>query len=184
MLVGVASVGGFGYAATAAKSAFQDVRQILVASADSGGGIKVGGLSAGGDQYQPGFAWGDPSHTHTGPPGVVRQGGELAPPLVATCRGKVSRVVLRVVLDEQADIAVTVTGPGGKTLLLNPAGDRPKTKTLRYRVLVPRALRIVFSIPCGLLEDGHNYRILVRATDPDGERATLVVPFWAQVPSV
>ena len=86
-----------------------------------------------------------------------------------------------VVLDEQATLRVSVTGPGGQRLLLDQNGSDLSTKTITYRVLVPRALRIGFRIPCSLLDQGKTYRIQVVATDPDGGSTTLKIPFRALV---
>ena len=38
------------------------------------------GLTAGGDQYRPGYGFGDENHNHTGPPGLSGKGGEKTPP--------------------------------------------------------------------------------------------------------
>jgi hypothetical protein len=186
LLVAMASVGGFGYAATAAKSAAKAVKSILVANGDDGS-VEVLSLSAGGDQYQPGFAWGDPSHNHDGAPGLRRRGGEFAPPLVAHVRGSSARVSTTVVLDEQAVLRVSVLDPSGRKLLLTQNGSSVggdvsgrQTKTITYRVLVPRALRIALRIPANVLDSGRTYRIAVRATDPDGNVSSLVVPFHVQ----
>jgi hypothetical protein len=185
MLVAVASVGGFGYAATAARQAVESVHAILVGSEPSGP-VEVRGLSAGGDQYLAGFSWGDPDHNHGGPPGLARGGGELAPPLQALCRAGTARLTTRIVLDEQAVLRLSVLGPEGERLLLTQRGSRvggevsgPQTKTIRYRVLVPRVLRISLRIPCNLLADGETYRLRIGATDPSGNTSTLVLPFRA-----
>jgi hypothetical protein len=175
MLAAVGAFGGFGYAATAAKQAVDAVSGILVAQGDDP--IEVRVLSAGSDQYQAGFAWGDPGHNHDGAPGLSQKGGDLAPPLVASCTGKVARVATRIVLDEQADLAVSVVGPGGNKLVLMQKGK--KAKTIRSRVLVPRTIRIALRIPCSVLEDGARYKIVIQATDPDGNTSKLEVPFRA-----
>jgi hypothetical protein len=175
MLAAVGAFGGFGYAATAAKNAVDAVSGVLVAASDDP--IQVRMLTAGADQYQEGFAWGDPSHNHDGAPGISRKGGELAPPLVASCTGTVARIATRIVLDEQADLAVSVVGPGGTKLVLTQKGKR--TKTIHYRVLVPRTVRITLRIPCSVLEDGARYKIVVQATDPDGNSSKLEIPFRA-----
>lgn len=185
MLAAVGAFGGFGYAASAARQAAEAVGAILVGSSDEP--IEVRGLTAGGDQYQAGFGWGDPAHNHDGAPGLERKGGELAPPLVASCTGDFARVVAAIVLDEQADLRISVLGPSGERLLLTQRGssvggsslEGKQTKTIRYRVLVPRTLRIVLQIPCSVLENGAQYRIVIRATDPDGHVSTLRVPFRA-----
>ena len=185
MLAAVGAFGGFGYAATAAKQAVDAVSGILAAQSDDP--IEVRMLTAGSDQYQAGFAWGDPGHNHDGAPGLSQKGGDLAPPLVASCTGNVARVATRIVLDEQADLKVSVVGPGGKKLVLTQKGssvggtalDGKQTKTLTYRVLVPRTIRIALRIPCSLLEDGARYKIVIQATDPDGNTSKLQVPFRA-----
>jgi hypothetical protein len=179
MLVAMASVGGLGYAATAAKQAAHAVTSLLVASG-SDDAIAVS-LDAGSDQYRPGYRWGDPNHNHDGAPGLTRRGGALAPPLVASCGGQTALVKTTVVLDEQATLRVSVTGPGGQRLLLDQNGSDLSTKTITYRVLVPRALRIGLRIPCSLLDQGKTYRIQVVATDPDGGSTTLKIPFRALV---
>ena len=186
MLAAVGAFGGFGYAATAAKEAVGAVGAVLIGSSDSEP-IAVRGLTAGGDQYQAGFGWGDPSHNHDGAPGLVRKGGELAPPLVASCTGEFARIATSIVLDEQADLRISVVGPNGEKLLLTQAGSSvdgdtltgKQTKTIRYRVLVPRTIRIVLQIPCSVLEDGARYRIVINATDPDGNTSTLRIPYRA-----
>jgi len=188
MLIGLASVGGLGYAGTAVVRAVDNVRSILVSSHEGPDTVVVRGLSAGGDQYQPGFAWGDPSHNHTGPPGLRPRGGEFAPPLRAVCTDGTARVTTRIVLDEQADLNVSVLGSDGKKLLLSQEGSRiggpvsgKQTKTIRYRMLIPRVLRIVLRIPCSVLESGQTYRIRITATDPDGQTSSLGIPFRALV---
>jgi hypothetical protein len=186
VLVAMASGGGIGYAATAVRQAAHAVTSVLAASSEDSA-IEVS-LNAGGDQYQPGYGWGDPGHNHAGPPRLTRQGGALAPPLVASCNGTTALVRTTVVLDEQARLRVSVLSPAGKKLLLSQNGSRVggqlsgrPTKTLTYRVLVPRALRIALRIPCSVLQGGKTYRISFVATDPDGQSSTLKVPFRALV---
>jgi hypothetical protein len=181
MLAAVGAFGGFGYAATAAKEAVDAVSSILIASNDDPIEVDV---SSGSDQYQAAFAWGDPSQNHDGAPGLSRKGGELAPPLVASCTGEVAVIQTSIVLDEQADLKVSVVGPDGEKLMLvqkSSDGDSvgKKTKTLRYRVLVPRTVKISLQIPCSVLKDGAQYRIVVKATDPDGNTSNLKIPFRA-----
>jgi hypothetical protein len=186
VLAAMAGVGGFGYAATAARQAAHTVTSLLTSSG-SDSAIDVT-LNAGGDQYQPGYSWGDPAHNHEGPPGLTRRGGALAPPLVASCNGQTALVRTTIVLDEQAVVRVSVLSPSGKKLLLNQKGSRiggqvsgQQTKTITYRVLVPRALRVQLRIPCSLLAQGKTYRVVFVATDPDGGSTTLKVPFRALV---
>jgi hypothetical protein len=188
MLAALASVGGFGYAATAARQAVLVAKSILVSSGSDA--VVVRGLSAGGDQYQPGFEWGDPDHNHTGSPGLQVKGGALAPPLIAQCGsggGAHTLVKTTIVLDEQADLRISVLGPDGKKLLLTQKGSRvggaltgKQTKTIKYRVLVPRAIQIRLRIPCSVLQAGESYRIQITATDPDGNTSKLTAPFRVQ----
>jgi hypothetical protein len=175
MLVAVAAVGGLGYAATAAKQAFDGVQQ-LIAVNDSPEAIQVG-LSPGGDQYQPGFSWGDPDQAHDGPPGLTRAGGEFAPPLQVLCSRGVAVTRVRLVLDEQADLRVSVLGPHSKRLPLTRGQGGETTKTLRYRILVPRVLRLALRMPCSLLQPGLKYQVRITATDPSGETSRLLIPF-------
>ena len=70
-------------------------------------------------------------------------------------------------------------GKGGAKLPFS-TGNGKKTKQLRYRVLVPRVLSLAFDVPCGLLTDGQTYLVHFQATDPDGNRTTLDVPFRAR----
>src|SRR3954464_4083196 len=69
LAVSLSAVGGVSYAATslthAAKAAVK-----LVSPTSHHGSVVVQGLSAGGDQYRPGYGFGDKNHEHTGPPGL------------------------------------------------------------------------------------------------------------------
>jgi hypothetical protein len=152
-------------------------------SASSGGGT-----SSGGDQYRPGYAWGDPDHNHKGPPGVRRAGGVRKAPLKArpTADRKAAVVATQLVIDEQAVLHVAVLGPGGKRLLLTQGGSRvggkvtgPQTKTILYKMTIPRAFRLQLRIPLNLLQRGKTYLIEVVAVDPSGKRSRLVIPFRA-----
>jgi hypothetical protein len=180
MLVAAASVGGFGYAATAAQRVADGVKSVL---ASNGGGAVGSNLNASGDQYRPGYGWGDPNHTHSGPPGLTRKGGDFAPPLVANCsKGATAHVKFSVVLDEQADLTITMFGQKGKKLpFAKPDGG--KMKKLHYRVLVPRALKLNFAVPCSLVDGGQTYLVHLQATDPDGNSSTLDVPFRVHGPT-
>jgi len=187
ILAALASVGGFGYAASAVMEATRAVRTLVAKQPASE--ERLARVSAGGDQYQPGFGWGDPNHNHTGPPGLTRP-GEFAPPLRTSCTGRVARISTRVVIDEQADLRVSVLGPNGERLLLLQKGSRiggpvsgPPTKTIRYRLLIPRLIRITLAIPCNLLAAGETYRIRINATDPDGQTSTLVIRFRVETAS-
>jgi len=73
----LASVGGVSYAANAVTHAAAIAKSVVVTRVH----VVGKGLTAGGDQYRPGFGFGDPNHNHTGPPGVTNgKKGEKAPP--------------------------------------------------------------------------------------------------------
>ncbi len=194
MLVALGAVGGISYAANAAKEAAQVVKQAVAPTAQNAT-IKVTGLNAGGDQYRPGFGFGDPNHNHTGPPGLNRGGaGAAAPPIRArnAPKGKNNKVTAKlvsfaIVLDEQAALRISVFDADDNKLLLTQgkganigAGIKgPQTKTLRYTVNVPRAIPITLRIPANLLVPGKTYTVRVQATDPDGNKTILNIPFIA-----
>jgi hypothetical protein len=192
MLVALASVGGIGHAANAVGKAAATVKKV-VAPAKQRQAITVLGISAGGDQYQPGFAFGDPDHNHDGAPGLQRGGagggedGEAAPPLRARrIAGQPARLVAFTLnLDEQAALRIHVLNPAGRPLLITQSKSRvgpgrlsgPQTKTVRYTVLVPRTLTMRLRIPANLLRAGQTYNVRVVATDADGNKSQLLVPF-------
>src|SRR5207249_1701934 len=107
MVAALAAVGGVGYAATSVEHAAVAVAHVFV-PAHQTRPIVVSGLSAGNDQYRPGFGWGDPNHIHTGPPGLVKKGGAFAPPLVPTIKGPTAFVSTNFTLDEQAHLTLSV----------------------------------------------------------------------------
>ena len=180
------SVGGISYAANAAKGAAKVVQRAVSPS----GAISVLGISAGGDQYRPGYGWGDPNRNHTGPPGLGRRGGEAAPPLRArpTPDGRARTVGTTVTFDEQSALFISVIDAQGRPLLLTQRSSRggsrigqgiqgPQTKFIRYTLLVPRAVPLSLRIPANLLRAGRQYSIRVVAIDPDGNKSTLLIPF-------
>lgn len=187
MLGALASVGGISYAASAARSAAEVVKQ-AVAPTGQKAAIGVYGINSGGDQYQPGYGFGDPNHNHAGPPGLTRSGGEAAPPL-RTRRspdGKARLVSFRIRIDEQASLRIHVLDPAGRPLLLTQKGSTvgmgisgPQTKTIRYTVRVPRSIPITLRIPANLLRTGELYNVRVVAFDPSGQRTDLLIPFTA-----
>jgi hypothetical protein len=189
MLVALAAVGGVSYAADAAAGAAHSLEKALTPSG-AREAIVVNGLTAGGDQYQPGFGWGDANHNHDGPPGLSRRGGPLAPPLHAvpnTEDSRFMRVSTSINLDEQAHLTISVVTGGGQSLLVSQRRsivgdgvDGASTKKIQYSVLVPRnGIPIVLSIPKNLLRPGVTYYIVVRAVDPQGNVRTLKIPFRA-----
>jgi len=186
LVVALGSVGGISYAANAAKEAAKVVQQAVSPS----GAISVLGISAGGDQYRPGYGWGDPNRNHTGPPGLGRRGGEAAPPLRArrTADGRARTVGTTVTFDEQAALFISVIDANGRPLLLTQQSSRggsrigqgvqgPQTKFIRYTLLVPRAVPLSLRIPANLLRAGRQYSIRVVAIDPDGNKSRLLIPF-------
>ena len=192
LLVALASVGGMGYAASAATSAVHVVKKAFSPlSKDSA--ISVRGISAGGDQYRPGFGYGDPNHNHTGPPGLKRAGGSAFAPIVQAknAKGKAKVVKFSLNVDEQAHLWISVLDAKGKRVLLTQSSKKGSTtfggrklhgrqaKTLQYLVLVPRNIPISLRIPQNLLKPGQTYRIRVIARDPQRHRSVFILPFKA-----
>ena len=189
MLVALGSVGGISYAATAASGALKVAKKAFTPKAGKQA-IVVSGITSGGDQYRPGFGFGDRNHNHTGPPGLRRRGGEAAPPLRArpTPDGKARTVGTTVSFDEQAALFISVLDADGNELLLTQKSKRggskigagvsgPQTKFIRYTLLVPRAVPFALRIPASLLKAGRQYSMRIVAIDPDGNKSTLVIPF-------
>lgn len=181
MLAALGAVGGLGSAANAAKNAAFAV----VAPNKPDSATTLSKVSAGGDQYRPGYGFGDKNHNHTGPPGLARK-GSLAPILQARKGPLGSAVRTGISVDEQADLFVSVIGPRGNAAVLSQRRSRigqgvsgPNTTAIRYRVLVPRTIPIVLSIPRGQLVAGAVYRIRIVARDPDGNSSTMYIRFRA-----
>src|SRR5665647_2480191 len=106
VLVGaLAAVGGVGYAATSVEHAVKAVSHVF-APAKAHQAVVVEGLTSGGDQYKPGFGFGDPNHNHEGPPGLTKKGGEFAPPLTPKIEGKTAIISTSFTLDEQAHLFI------------------------------------------------------------------------------
>ncbi|HSP72575.1 MAG TPA: hypothetical protein VLN26_09415 [Gaiellaceae bacterium] len=189
LVVALGSVGGIGYAASAAQQAATTVKHVFVPSSRKAV-VVVSGLSAGGDQYRPGYGWGDRNHNHTGPPGLRRKGGAFAPPLLAvpTDRGIAAIAKTAFTIDEQSHLYITVIDRRGTELLLTQHSKRggstvgkgvtgPQTKVIQYLVLVPRSIPISLRVPGNLLAQGQTYRIRIIARDPQGNRSVAYIPF-------
>ena len=189
LVVALASVGGIGYAASAAQHAATTVKRVFVPSSKKAV-VVISGLSAGGDQYRPGYGWGDRNHNHTGPPGLKRQGGAFAPPLLAvpTDAGIAAIAKTSFSVDEQSHLFITVIDKSGTELLLTQHSKRggstvgkgvtgPQTKVIQYLVLVPRSIPISLRVPGNLLAQGQTYRIRIIARDPQGNRSVAYIPF-------
>ena len=185
LLVALAAVGGVSYAATAVTHAGNAVRQVLVSHVS----VVGKGITAGGDQYRPGYGFGDPNHTHTGPPGLSNgKHGEKAPPsqVTPTRDGKAAIATGQITCDEQAALYFSVLDAQGTQLLLTQKGstigsgvDGPQAKTIHYVMLVPRAIPVQIRVPKNLLQRGQTYRIRVIAVSPSGEKSTTYISFTA-----
>src|SRR5258705_1246375 len=76
----VAWVGGVSYAANAITHAADAAKSIVVTRVH----LVSAGITAGGDQYKPGYGFGDLGHNHTGPPGIADgKPGQKSPPTQA-----------------------------------------------------------------------------------------------------
>jgi hypothetical protein len=187
LLAALAAVGGVGYAASSVVGAVKVAKRVVTPQKGSGA-IVVKGISAGGDQYRPGYGFGDRNHNHTGPPGLTGSEGEKTPPAQTKSvdGGQAKLVTTRVKLDEQAALWISVLDASGHRILLTQSKSKvggkltgPQTKTLHYVVLVPRSIPLQLRVPANLLEKGATYRIRVTAIDPSGNKTTVFIPFTA-----
>jgi hypothetical protein len=186
LLVALSAVGGVSYAANAVNHAVTAAKQ-TVAPTKAHNADATRSLSSGGDQYRPGFGFGDRNHNHTGPPGLkVGRPGEKTPPTQVRRLGNFTIVSNVITLDEQAALYFSVIGPDGKKVLLLQNGSRigsgvqgKPTKTIHYVMLVPRALRFSLKISNGQLQQGKTYKIQIIAVDSDGNKSKVEMPFVA-----
>jgi hypothetical protein len=185
LVAALAAVGGVSYAANAVTQVAHVAKKIVTPSATKGA-VVVKGLNAGGDQYQPGFGFGDPNHNHDGPPGLTGKAGEKTPPAQTANVGNAKKVVTRIRVDEQAALYISVLDADGNRLILNQKGSTvgkavsgKQVKTIHYVVLVPRSIPIQLLVPKNLLVKGQTYTIHVVAIDADGNKATTDIPFVA-----
>jgi hypothetical protein len=179
----LAALGGVSYAATAVSHATRAVRTVVVVHTVT----TPRTLSAGGDQYQPGFSFGDPEHNHPGPPDLVTAPpGQKAPPpqTTSTSDGKAVYVNATLDCDEQAALYFSVLDASGVQLLLTQKGSQigdkvngPQTKTIHFVMLVPRLVTLRLRIPANLVQQGQQYRIRVIAVDPQGNKTRFYIPF-------
>jgi hypothetical protein len=184
LVTALAAVGGVSYAATGVSHAAKAVAKVFTPAKQTSP-VVVAGLNAGGDQYRPGFGWGDPNHVHEGPPGLTKSGGAFAPPLVPSAAGKASVLKTSFTLDEQAHLFISVIDKKtGRKLIINQSKSKVgkgltgnAAKTINYLVLVPRTIPLNLSVPARLLVPGKTYVINVIARDPDGNKTTIQVPF-------
>jgi hypothetical protein len=184
MLIALGAVGGLGYAASSVTHAAKLATRLVTPAKTSRTAGPVS-ISAGGDQYQPGYGFGDPNHNHAGAPRLQRGNGEFAPPVRPKTKDGTVYVSTTITIDEQAHLTISVVdAKTGKKLLITQEKSSvgqgvkgPPTKNIEYLVLVPRAIRIRLAIPRALLVHGRRYLIEVVAIDPDGNRSKISVPF-------
>jgi hypothetical protein len=185
LVAALAAVGGVSYAANAVTHAAKAAAKAVTPSATKGA-VVVNGLNAGGDQYKPGFGWGDKNHQHAGPPGLSGKSGEKTPPAQTSNERNAKRVVTTIRVDEQAALYVSVLDAKGSRLILNQKGSKignavsgVQVKTIHYVVLVPRSIPIQLLVPKNLLVKGQTYRIHVIAVVADGNKPSTDIPFIA-----
>jgi hypothetical protein len=187
LAIALSAVGGVSYAANAVTHAVKAAKH-AVAPSSSHLVLTINGPNAGGDQYKPGYGFGDPKHNHSGPPGLAQgKPGEKAPPAqVSRINKKAVTVSTSITLDEQAALYFSVIDSSGKALLLTQTGsavgaglDGPQTKSIHYVMLVPRTLSFKLRIPANLLIAGNRYSIHVIAIDSQGNKTVKNIPFTA-----
>ena len=152
-----------------------------------GDAVVISGISSGGDQYKPGFGFGDPNHNHSGPPGLKKKGGAFAPPLTPQIKGGNAIISTNFTIDEQAHLFIHVIDTTtGKELNIEQSsskvGNKLKggaSKTVNYLVLVPRTIPIKIAVPANLLIPGHKYAVVIDAKDPQGNKSKLKIAFNA-----
>ena len=191
LLVAAASFGSVGYAASAAGDAARAVWSTATLSRPTGT-VRVAGLTSGSDQYRPGYAWGDSRRNHAGPPGLRFVPRRVVLKARIAGRGKYALASPRFLVDEQADLFISVRpaacrrraaacSPSGSKLSLVQSKTRvaggtvsgAPTKTLRYRVLIPRVLSMTLVMPAALVEQGKRYFLVITAVDPSKQRSKL-----------
>jgi hypothetical protein len=184
--VSLAAVGGVSYAATAVTQVAKVAQRIVTPSVHHAQATSAR-PNAGGDQYRPGYGFGDENHNHDGPPGVTEGApGEKAPPAQTKRLARAIVVSSSITTDEQAALYFSVLDAVGKPLLLTQRGsavgngiDGPQTKSIHYVVLVPRTIPFKLRIPANLLVPGQTYKVRVIAVDAQGNKTTKLIPFTA-----
>jgi len=198
LVIALASTGGLSYAASSVDHAARSVSGATSATHK----VVLLHLTAGSDQYEPGYGFGDPSHNHAGPPGLIREGlrtRDLSPAqslALPPLRDQSSRDGLGVLVttafnvDEQAHLYISVVDRSGRPLLLTQRSRRggsivgkqltgPQTKFIQYAVLIPRTIPLTLRIPANLVAAGRAYKIRISATDPSGNKSSLLIPVSA-----
>jgi hypothetical protein len=185
LAIALAAVGGVSYAANAVTHAAAAAKSIVVTHVH----VVAKSATAGGDQYRPGFGFGDPNHNHTGPPGITNgKKGEKAPPtqVAPTSDNKAVIASGQITVDEQAALYFSVLDSAGNQLLLTQKGTKiggnvegPQTKTIHYVMLVPRTIPVQIRVPANLLKKGETYRIRIIAVDAQGNKTRTFISFTA-----
>jgi hypothetical protein len=186
LAVALSAVGGASYAATSLTHAAKAAVKLVVPRSHHGV-VVVHGLTAGGDQYRPGYGWGDKNHEHSGPPGLKRgKPGDKTSRAQVEHSGKAVVVSTTLTVDEQAGLYFSVLDASGKQLMLSQKGSKigtsaggPQTKTIHYVLLVPRTIPLTLRIPGDRLVPGHTYTIRVIAVDAEGNKSSTRIPFTA-----
>jgi hypothetical protein len=184
MISALAAVGGVSYAASGVAGAVHSVAKVF-SPAKGHGTLSIAGSTAGHDQYRPGFGFGDKNHNHTGPPGLVKKGGEFAPPLTPKIKGRTAIVATTFTIDEQAHLAISVLDKAThKKIVISQNQSRvgsgvsgKPTKNVQYLVLIPRTIPLKLALPARLVVPGRSYAIQVLAKDPDGNKSKIEIPF-------
>jgi hypothetical protein len=181
------AVGAASYAAQTVGRAAHAVRQLERPQAKRR--IQaVQTVNAGGDQYRPGYGFGDPNHNHDGPPTLASAGpSQQEKPRSSTAKdGKAVLVSATITADEQAALYFSVLDGNRRQLLLTQEGSSiggnvsgPQTKTIHFVMLVPRTVPLVLRIPANLLKVGERYSIRVIAVDANGNKTRTTIPFAA-----
>jgi hypothetical protein len=186
----LSAVGGVSYAANAVTHAAGVAKGVVVTRVHVVGKTPT----AGGDQYKPGYGFGDENHNHTGPPGIKNgnggngNGGDKAPPtqVAPSTDKKAVMAAGQLTIDEQAALYFSVLDSSGTQLLLTQKGSKiggkvegPQVKTIHYVMLVPRTIPVQLRVPANLLKKGMTYRIRIIAVDSQGNKSTSYIPFTA-----
>jgi hypothetical protein len=194
---GLAAVGGVSYAASSVVHAARSVSHVF-APASAHRVVVVESLSSGGDQYKPGYGWGDPHHNHPGPPKITpprppagsgkAPKGYFTPPITPIITGDTATISTSMTLDGQAHLFISVLDETtGDKLLMTQTKSKleqnvlsgQQAKTVNYLVLVPRTIPIKIAIPANYLQSGHTYAIQIIARAPSGQTTTVKFPFDA-----
>jgi hypothetical protein len=190
---GLAAVGGVSYAASSVVNAARTVSHVF-APASANRVVVVESLTSGGDQYKPGYGWGDPHHNHPGPPkctppappkGKKPPRGFFTPPLTPKVSGGMSTVSTSMTIDEQAHLFVSVFDQKTRKELPivqddSKIGGKLSGKaatTVNYLELIPRTIPLKIAIPSADLKPGEAYAIRVIARAPNGAATTVEFPF-------